>query len=182
VKVAPKFDFLFFKKHALNILFAIVLLFILAQRLPSIIYMYGMEGREAKSAIVMDLNSQPVSFPLLSKHILVFWATWCGPCKVELARINRMVTNGEIPPDSVLAISVAEDLKTVSSFVEEQGYSFRIAIDRTGKSAALYRVSGTPTILFINQDQTVNWMTTGLSPSLEFRIRSFLSEGSNQGI
>ena len=41
--------------------------------------------------------------------VLVFWATWCGPCKVELARIQRLVSNSSIAPDSVVAVDVGEE-------------------------------------------------------------------------
>lgn len=135
--------------------------------------MYETEGSTAKQALVTDLNDQSITLPLPTKHLLVFWATWCAPCKVELSRINRMVLNGEVSPESVLAVSIAEDPKIVSSFAKEQQYQFRIAVDQTGRAAKLYKVSGTPTIIFINQDQKVEWMTTGLSLSLEIRILSF---------
>jgi hypothetical protein len=85
-----------------------------------------------------------------------------------------MILNGEVAAESVLAVSLAEDPNLVSSFVTEQKYLFKIGVDLSGKTAELYHVSGTPTILFIGSDQKVSWMTTGLSPSLEFRIRSFM--------
>lgn len=169
-------DFSFFKSQALNIFFTIVLLFLAVLRIPSIIEMYRKEGKLAQSATVFDLNNQSISIPLKKKHILVFWATWCGPCKVELGRINKMIQDSEISAESVLAVSIAEDSNLVASVVKEQRYLFNVAVDQSGQVAELYRVSGTPTILFIGNDQKVNWMTTGLSPSLEFRIRSFLKE------
>lgn len=169
-----KFGFLFFKRNAVNILFGCILLFVAAQRVPSVVKMYEAEGKSAQSALAFDLSGQSISIPLPTKHILVFWATWCGPCGVELGRINKMIVNGEIASESVLAVSIAEDPKLVSSFVKEKKYLFKVAVDQSGQAAGLYRVSGTPTILFIGSDRKVNWMTTGLSPSLEFRIRSFL--------
>ncbi|OYZ16016.1 MAG: hypothetical protein B7Y39_16285 [Bdellovibrio sp. 28-41-41] len=170
------FDFSFLKRHAVNIVLTVILFFVAAQKIPSIIAMYKAQGEVAQTAIAFDLSNQSVSIPLRTKHILVFWATWCGPCKIELGRINRMIQSGEIAAESVLAVSIREDTKLVSSFVNEQKFLFKVAVDQTGQVAELYKISGTPTILFIGADQMVNWMTTGLSPSLEFRVRSFLKE------
>jgi cytochrome c biogenesis protein CcmG/thiol:disulfide interchange protein DsbE len=171
-----KFHFMFLKRNAFNIVLGLFFLFVAAQKVPSIIKMYEAEGQPAQSAVAIDLNGQPISIPLPRKHILVFWATWCGPCKVELGRINNLILSGEVAAESVLAVSLAEDPNLVSSFVREQKYLFKIGVDQSGKTAELYQVSGTPTILFIGSDQKVSWMTTGLSPSLEFRIRSFLKK------
>jgi thiol-disulfide isomerase/thioredoxin len=114
----------------------------------------------------------------LSKYsgplILVFWATWCGPCDVELARIKRMIQNNEISKESVLAVSVQETAEVVQLAASERGYHFPIGLDQNGEIAHTYKVSGTPTILFLNRDRQVAWRTTGISPSLGFRIRSFL--------
>jgi thiol-disulfide isomerase/thioredoxin len=167
-------DFIFLRKHLFDIILVVIFGFIFVQKIPSIIRMYNVEGKVAQTASVVGLDGQPFSIPLPTKHVLVFWATWCGPCKVELGRINKMILNGEIAAESVLAVSVSEDLNLVSSFVREQKYLFKIGVDLSGQAAALYRISGTPTILLIDSDQKVTWMTTGLSPSLEFRIRSFL--------
>lgn len=168
------FYFSFFKSQTINIIFAFILLFVAARRIPSILEMYNTEGKVAQRAIVNELNNQSIDIPLKKKHILVFWATWCGPCKIELGRINKMIVSGEIDSESVLAVSISEDPIVVSSFVKEQKYFFKVAVDQSGRIAELYRVTGTPTILFIGDDQKVDWMTTGLSPSLEFRVRSFL--------
>lgn len=170
------FDFSFFKKQTINIVFAFILSYVAAQRIPSILEMYNTEGKLAQSATVKELNNQLIVIPLKKKHIIVFWATWCGPCKVELGRINKMILNREIDAGLVLAVSVAEDSELVKSVVTDHGYLFKVAIDQTGKAAELYKVSGTPTLLFLDNDQKIQWMTTGLSPSLEFRIRSFLKE------
>ncbi len=167
-------NFSFLKQHGLNIILTAILIIVAVKKIPSIVQMYRAEGTIAKNATTLDLNKQVISIPLPKKHILVFWATWCGPCKVELGRINAMILSGQITPESVLAISIGEDPNVVSSFVDEQKYLFKVAIDISGQAAHVYQVSGTPTILFIGADQKVNWITAGISPSLEFRIRSFL--------
>ncbi len=136
--------------------------------------MYEAQGEPAPSASIVDLTGQNILIPRHQKQVLVFWATWCGPCRIELGRINRMIIKNEINANDILAVSISEDPKTVTAFVREHEYHFQVAVDETGKLARLYKVFGTPTILLIDQDGKVNWMTTGLSPALEFRLKSFL--------
>ncbi len=107
---------------------------------------------------------------------MVFWATWCPPCKVELSRINSMISNGKIRPDQVLAVSIGESPDVVSTFVREQKYTFEIAVDETGLSRTFYRIDATPTVLLIDSDTKIHWATMGISPTLEYRIGSFLSQ------
>ena len=110
--------------------------------------------------------------------VLVFWATWCGPCKVELSRIQRLVANGTIARDSVVGVDVGEDKTLVAQAVSERGYTFDVGLDSSRGLANQYKVNVTPTILFRNADGTIAWRTAGISPTLELRILNFLGSHS----
>jgi len=106
--------------------------------------------------------------------VLAFWATWCGPCTIELARLNRLIVKGEISKDSVIAISMGEDPALVSQTVKQRGYLFRNLQDVDHSAASAFQVQGTPTVVFLGRDESVAWLTTGLSPLLELRVKHFL--------
>lgn len=168
-----KFDYL--KKNAFNILLLVAAVYILAPQIPARIDMFKREGTLAPQGVVTYLTTeQGVAIPLKQKQVLVFWATWCGPCKIELARIQKLIESGQLDPQSVLAVSVAEDREVVLSSVAEQKFTFPVALDSQGLVSKLYKVSGTPTILLIDEQGQVDWITMGLSPGLELRIKSFL--------
>ena len=108
---------------------------------------------------------------------LVFWATWCGPCTVELRRIQNLIDAGQISAESVIAISSHEEEYFLRSAVRERGYTFPVGIDLDGEAMQRLQVSATPTIILKSGNGTIDWMTTGLSPFLEWRIkRSFSQE------
>lgn len=44
----------------------------------------------------------------------------------------------------------------------------------SGQVSKKYNVTGTPTVVFIDAEEKINWITTGLSPTLEYRIKEFL--------
>ncbi|MCB0369118.1 MAG: TlpA family protein disulfide reductase, partial [Bdellovibrionales bacterium] len=68
-----------------------------------------------------------------------------------------------------------EDSQTVSSEVTKRGYQFPIGLDTQGNLSTKFNVSGTPTILLLTKDRTISWLSTGLSPTLELRIKNFLT-------
>jgi cytochrome c biogenesis protein CcmG/thiol:disulfide interchange protein DsbE len=162
------------RTHIVNILLALFVLSLVIKQGPIYWSYYQLKGTEAHSVLVKAVDGSEVSLPKVGKHALIFWATWCPPCKVELGRINKLVSSGRIRADQVLAVSVGESAETVDQFAREQKYLFEIAIDEEGLSRAFYKVEATPTILLINDDKKVEWATMGISPTLEYRIGSFL--------
>lgn len=156
-----------------NIVFVAVVLWLLLTRVPQWWSMHQREGQPAVAATVTTLEGTPISLPLAGKqHIVIFWATWCGPCSFELNRLNRLVENGTLSPEDVMAVSVMETPEVVRTALEERKYLFRVALDSAGEAASLYEVGGTPTIVLVGADGIVQWKTMGLSPTLEMRLKN----------
>ncbi len=109
------------------------------------------------------------------KVVLVFWITTCGFCRAELERLNNLVTSGQVPADSILAVAVGEDQALVTRVTQERGYRFRVALDPRNVLATNFNVRGTPTIVFINEDKNVESMTTGASSTLARRVVEFIN-------
>lgn len=159
----------------LNIATVFLLVLLLWQRGPGILEHFKIESQMAPAFRVPLLDG---SFFELNKKkenvILVFWATWCGPCSLELSRINEMIKKNEVSAASVYAISSHEEKSLLEKVVAERGYGFQVGVDADGRVASLFGVNGTPTIVFIDAEQKIDWITTGLSPFLSLRIKRFL--------
>jgi len=84
-----------------------------------------------------------------------------------------MIENNEITPDSVLAVSSFESPEVVKKVSSERGYKFQIGVDPDGQVSNQFHVTGTPTIIIFDKNHEIKWFTTGLSPLLEFNIKSF---------
>lgn len=160
---------------ALNIVLTVVVLVLLAAKIPGIIDNFKTEGSVAPEFAVMTNSGLEFDTKdLHAKKVLVFWATWCPPCEMELSRINELVKEKRIPAEAVLAISMQEDKALVDKTVAERGYQFPVAYDLDGKVSQLYKIQGTPTLVFLNGDKTIRWLSTGLSPLLKIRLNIFL--------
>lgn len=161
-------------KKIFNTVFFAVMVYALYLRLPSILNHFRFQDQKVPDLKLRTINPEGEATFSGKKQIVVFWATWCGPCEVELKRINAMIEEKKLSPSSVLAITSQEDQRLVEETVKKNRYLFPIGLDSDGSVATHFKVSATPTIIFIDENQTINWMTSGISPSLTFRISSFL--------
>lgn len=102
---------------------------------------------------------------LVGRPLLInFWATWCGPCRLEMPEI---VAHANKNPDLVvLAINVQEQQEAVAAFAGDFDMTMPVVRDADAEIRDLYRVGGMPTSVFIDRDGKVAtyWMGV-MSPS-----------------
>jgi len=101
-----------------------------------------------------QFNGKPV--------ILNFWATWCGPCKVEMPHLEDAHTTYSSSELTILAINYGEDPTTVLSFASSLGLTFRTLLDETGTVQTRYQVRGYPTTVFVKTDGTISHTHIGM--------------------
>ena len=96
--------------------------------------------------------------------ILNFWATWCGPCRVEMPELDRLYRAHAAHDLIVLAVNVttSDSVQAVEAFVDELDLSFPVLLDATGEvTGQLYNVLGLPTTYFIDPTGTIIRMQLG---------------------
>ncbi len=159
----------------LNGIFFIALVYMLIQKAPVVYQNFSFQGQQIDELSYQSLSGEIRQLPPKQNKILIFWATWCGPCKVELSRINSLVKQTPEYKDKIFAIASYENSQAVTEEVKKADYQMSVGLDFQEQLTRKFKVSGTPTILFITKENKIDWMTTGLSPSLELRIKNFLS-------
>ncbi len=128
----------------------------------SILDNFTNEGRVfiPKKSIVLNENKKIVNFPTNERSIAIFWATWCAPCKVEMARIKNSVLSGKIKGRQIFAINPFESKHIVTKFLKKNEYPFTfITAPKLSKGL---NISRTPTIVFFDENK-VERISSGLS-------------------
>ena len=124
------------------------------------------------------------SADLLGKVVLIdFWATWCGPCLVELPDIQALIEGyGRDKKEvAVVALSIdqaeAGDLKEARVRVEAKLKEMKlslvaegdrlvgmVALDPLGKAAEKYGVQAIPYVVLIDAKGVVRAVHVGVTP------------------
>lgn len=111
--------------------------------------------------VIGTRTSASVVFPPeKSRGIAIFWATWCGPCKVEMARLKSSVENGNIPREKIFAINLYEDQLVIKKFIAQNNYPFTFI--SAPEVAQQINVKATPTTLFLDNGMITS-MSSGMS-------------------
>ncbi len=82
--------------------------------------------------------------------MLNFWATWCGPCRIEIPSMVKLYDEFHSRGFEILAVNLREDTAKVSQFAREYDIRFPILLDQGGVVSSNYFVHGIPTSVFVD--------------------------------
>ena len=113
---------------------------------------YDRDGAEAK---LSDFFGKPI--------VLNFWASWCGPCQMEMPHFQEkyLELGEEINFLMVNATGGRETLESAVAFIDGNGYSFPVFYDTTYEAAITYGAYSLPITYFIDADGYVIARATG---------------------
>ena len=111
------------------------------------------EGMVAPNFTLKNLDGEEVSLSQFrGKYVLVnFWATWCGPCKVEMPSLEALYQRFKNKNFALLAIS--NDMfgaTIVKPFVKANNLNFTILLDQRLKASNAFGVTSLPSTFMIN--------------------------------
>ncbi|MEX2182180.1 MAG: TlpA disulfide reductase family protein [Gemmatimonadaceae bacterium] len=86
--------------------------------------------------------------------LLNIWATWCGPCRVEMPSMQRL--EDQLGPKGLRIVAVSVDApgtrERIAAFVAELGLTFEILHDAPGRIQQDYQSTGVPETFVIGRD------------------------------
>lgn len=121
-------------------------------------------GFKAPNFTLKDLNGRTVSLASLRGRVVMvnFWATWCGPCKVEMPSMNSLYNDLKGMDFELLAISSdVQGEKVVRPFVTQGRFTFPVLIDSSFRVNGDYGITGIPTTFVVDKDGVITHKILG---------------------
>ena len=151
--------------------------FVIITKGPGILNNFKTQKTKPEPVNIERLSGELISFPVVGeKKMVIFWMINCQPCKLEMQRIDEMVGLGELRGDQVIAVNFVDRKSEVIQYLKENPFQYLIALDHDGKVADQFKVNSTPTIFLFDENGFIDWATSGVSPSLKFRVKNFFKK------
>ena len=106
---------------------------------------FTLETLDGKSMRLSDLRGKAV--------LLNFWATWCGPCKIEMPWFVEL--QNEYGPQGLQIVGVAMDdssKEDIAKFARDMGVNYPVLLGKEAVGDAYGGVPALPESFFISRD------------------------------
>ena len=116
-----------------------------AQPEPALAPDFTVYDRDGNEVQLSDYTGKPI--------VLNFWASWCGPCQMEMPDFHEKYL--ELGEDvHFLMVNMTdgsrETVDSASAFIDKNAYAFPVFYDTAVDAAMTYGVYSLPTTYFIN--------------------------------
>jgi peroxiredoxin len=119
-----------------------------------------------------DMNEKEVSLASYKGKVILldFWATWCGPCKVEIPGFVEMQNTYGPKGFQVIGISIDDKADQLKPFAAEYKMNYPVlqGLGRDDVTDALGPILGLPTTLVIGRDGRICAAHAGMTSKETF--------------
>ncbi len=137
---------------------------------------YNFGQKTLPDAVIKSLDGQSVSTTKIFENkltLISFWATWCGPCKVELDALKSIYPSWQEKYGlQIVAITIdnPRQLSKVAPMIKAKGWPYLFFEDSAGNLKNKLIFQSIPQSYLLNRNGKVVWSNMGYSPGVEQEI------------
>lgn len=128
---------------------------------------FWFENAEGQATSLSDLKGKIV--------LVTFWTTTCTYCRMQMELLQQIYDEWPEEKLVLLVINVGESSDKVTSYVQDNNFSFPVLLDSEGEVAIRYGVPALPATLTIDKEGLLQEATVGAFQSKE-EIESILNQ------
>ena len=129
---------------------------------------FSVEMLDGSTIKLSELQGKPV--------LLIFWATWCPPCRSELAHLQEGVIDRYGDSITVLPISRGEKREVVEGYISKMGYTFAVGLDSDQSIYRQYASNYIPRCFVIDAKGKVLYAGVGYDEEIAKKVEQTLDE------
>ena len=119
-----------------------------------------------------DLHGKEMHLSQLKGKVVLldFWATWCGPCKMEIPGFVELYDKYKGQGFEIVGLLTEDDVANAPAFIEKFKMNYQV-LDANGQDAledAYGPLFGLPTSFLISKDGLICRTHIGFSPKEQF--------------
>lgn len=128
--------------------------------------------------LLKDMEGNTINANTLKGKVvfLNLWATWCGPCRVEMPSIQELYNEKK---DSVMFVMISLDAKNqehkIQKYIDDKGFTFPVYTLASSPTAQL-NVPSIPTTFVISKDGQIRSKKIGAANYNTKKFRKMLDE------
>ena len=107
----------------------------------------------ARAAALSDQAEMQTLSDLKGKVVFLnFWATWCGPCRIEMPSMESLYNRFKDRGFEMMAVNCMEGQDDVLDFMTDNGLTFPVLLDEDGRVSGAYGIQAIPTTYIIDRE------------------------------
>jgi peroxiredoxin len=105
-----------------------------------------------------------------------FWASWCGPCKVEMPHLNKLHEKYRASGVTLLGVNIDDDARHGAATAAKWGVKFPVLLDADKRVTKLYDLGSMPATVLIDRDGKVRYLHRGYREGMEAQYEAQIRE------
>jgi len=93
-------------------------------------------------------------------YVLNFWASWCPPCRGEFPELD-MFARSHVESAQFYAVNLQESAEKAKLFLNQNGYTVSVLLDKDGTVAHTFQVTAIPTTLVVDSQGIIRYRKSG---------------------